>query len=95
MSLTLQDVEHIAALARLRLSEAEKARYLEQLSAILDYAADLQTVDTSGIPPTFSVLPPLSVLRSDEPKTGLTLDELLRNARGVEESQFKVPPILD
>ncbi len=57
MSLTLAEVEHIADLARLRLTEDEKARYRQQLSAILDYVAQLQALDTSGIPPTSSVLP--------------------------------------
>ena len=48
MSLTLAEVEHIAELARLSLTEEEKARYREQLSAILDYVARLQTLDTDG-----------------------------------------------
>lgn len=95
MPLTLEEVEHIAELARLRLSDEEKARYREQLSAILDYFAQLQALDTSQIPPTSSVLPPRSVLRPDEPRPGLTLDELLSNAPQVEGAQFRVPPVLD
>ncbi len=51
MTLTLAEVEHIAQLARLYLSEDEKKRFREQLSAILDYAARLQQVDTRNIPP--------------------------------------------
>ena len=50
MTLTLEEVEHIASLARLNLTEEEKARYREQLSAILDYAARLQRLDTAGNP---------------------------------------------
>ena len=95
MKLTLEEVEHIAELARLQLTEAEKSRYREQLSDILDYAARLQTLDTSGIPPTSSVLPERSVLRSDEPRPGLSLVELLRNAPAVDKNQFRVPPVLD
>jgi len=95
MPLTLEEVEHIANLARLKLTEEEKARYREQLSAILDYFAQLQSLDTSQIPPTSSVLPPRSVLRQDEPRPGLTLEELLRNAPQVEGAQFRVPPVLD
>jgi aspartyl-tRNA(Asn)/glutamyl-tRNA(Gln) amidotransferase subunit C len=57
VSLTIEQVEHIAELARLALTEAEKALYREQLSAILDYAAILQRIDTSAIPPTATVLP--------------------------------------
>jgi aspartyl-tRNA(Asn)/glutamyl-tRNA(Gln) amidotransferase subunit C len=95
MKLSLDEVEHIAELARLRLSEDEKARYREQLSEILDYAARLQAVDTSGISPTSSVLPARSVLRKDEPRPGLSLEEVLRNAPETEKGQFRVPPILE
>ena len=65
MSLTQAEVEHIAALARLRLTEAEKARFGQQLSAILEYMHRLRQVDTSAIEPTASVLPLRSVLRPD------------------------------
>ncbi len=95
MTLTIAEVEHIAALARLKLSEEEKARYTEQLSAILDYATRLQGLDTGGIPPTSSVLPPRSVLRPDEVTPGLTPSELLKNAPQAEQDQFRVPPVLD
>ena len=94
-SLTLQEVEHIAELARLDLSEAEKERYRAQLSAILEYAARLQALDTDGIPPTSSVLPPRTVLRRDEPQPGLTTEELLRNAPAAQDDQFRVPPVLE
>jgi aspartyl-tRNA(Asn)/glutamyl-tRNA(Gln) amidotransferase subunit C len=95
MILTLEEVEHIAELARLRLTEAEKERYREQLSAILDYAARLQDLDTAGIPPTSSVLPARSVLRPDEPRPGLSPEKLLRNAPEAKDNQFRVPLILD
>ncbi len=95
MALTLAEVEHIALLARLELTDEEKARYREQLSAILDYAARLQSVDTSGIAPTSSVLPPRTVLRPDQPQPGLTPKELLLNAPAVENGQFRVPPVLE
>lgn len=95
MTLTLEEVEHIAELARMRLTEVEKELYREQLSAILDYFAHLQTLDTADIPPTSSVLPAQSVLRPDEPKPGLSLEDLLRNAPDSEGGQFRVPPVLD
>jgi aspartyl-tRNA(Asn)/glutamyl-tRNA(Gln) amidotransferase subunit C len=95
MTLTLAEVEHIAYLARLRLTDEEKRRYSEQLSAILDYFAQLQTVDTSDILPTSSVLPPRSLLREDEPRPGLSREVLLSNAPDVEEGQFRVPPVLE
>jgi aspartyl-tRNA(Asn)/glutamyl-tRNA(Gln) amidotransferase subunit C len=94
MSLTLEEVRHIANLARLELGVEELERYRQQLSAILDYAASLQKLDTSGIPPTASVLPLCCVLRADEPAPGLTTDELLANAPHTEQRQFRVPPVL-
>jgi len=95
MILSKEEVERIANLARLQLSPAEKELYRKQLSQILDYAARLQTLDTTGIPPTSSVLPPRSVLRRDETRPSLAVQELLRNAQDVENSQFRVPPVLE
>ncbi len=95
MKLTLEEVEHIAELARLMLSDEEKARYGEQLSDILAYAVRLQTVDTSGISPTSSVLPARSILRPDEPRPGLSLQDALSNAPDTEKNQFRVPPVLE
>ena len=95
MSLTLAEVEHIAELARLKLTDEEKSRYREQLSAILDYAARLQSVDTAEIPPTSSVLPARSVLRADQSRPGLAPEVLLSNAPQIEENQFRVPPVLE
>jgi aspartyl-tRNA(Asn)/glutamyl-tRNA(Gln) amidotransferase subunit C len=95
MSLSLAEVEHIADLARLELSEKEKERYREQLSAILEYAVRLRELDTSGIPPTSSLLPEGNVLRSDLARPGLPLEVLLHNAPQVQDGQFRVPKILD
>ena len=95
MVLTLAEVEHIARLARLSLTEEEKELYREQLSAILDYANRLQSLDTTSIPPTSSVLPERSVLRPDRAKPGLPRDELLENAPDVEGGMFRVPPVLE
>jgi aspartyl-tRNA(Asn)/glutamyl-tRNA(Gln) amidotransferase subunit C len=95
MKLSLAEVEHIAALARLRLTEAEKALYREQLSTILAHVAQLGSLDTADIPPTSSVLSAQGVLRPDEPKSGLTSEQLLRGAPDVEVDQFRVPPVLE
>lgn len=95
MTLSLEEVEHIANLARLEITPAEKELYQQQLSAILNYAARLQTLDVSGIPPTASVLPSRSALRPDEPRPGLSLADLLANAPQAEKDQFRVPPVLE
>jgi len=95
MKLTIEQVEHIALLARLKLTSEEKERYSEQLSAILDYADSLKEVDTSDISPTSSVLSKLTVLRPDITNSGLTREDLLRNAPEQRDNQFKVPAVLE
>jgi aspartyl-tRNA(Asn)/glutamyl-tRNA(Gln) amidotransferase subunit C len=95
MSLTRKEVEHIADLARLDLSETEKQKYQEQLSAILDYAARLQQLDMSGIPPTSSVLPLHSTLREDVAAASLPRQETLANAPATKDDQFQVQPVFE
>jgi len=95
MSLTPEEVNHIALLARLDLTPQEREQYRIQLSSILEYIAMLQKLDTSHIPPTSSVLPPRSRLRRDEIKPSLVKEEVLRNAPDQDQGQFRVPPILE
>ncbi len=95
MTLTLEQVQHIARLARLQLSPEEIELYREQLSDILDYAARLQELDTTDIPPTASVLSGSRPLRTDASRPGLGLEALLQNAPQTEKDQFRVPPVLE
>lgn len=95
MSLTPEDVERIALLARLELTPEEKARFRVQLSSILDHVACLQKLNTDHILPTSSVLPPRSRLREDVQTPSLTLAQVLRNAADTHKNQFRVPPVLD
>jgi aspartyl-tRNA(Asn)/glutamyl-tRNA(Gln) amidotransferase subunit C len=95
MPLSLQEVERIASLARLELTDAQKARYREQLEAILDHIAKLRQLDTTDVPPTASVSVPSMPLRPDEPHQSLSPDELLKNAPEQERGQFKIPPVFD
>lgn len=95
MKLTLAEVEHIATLARLDLTVAEKEEYQQQLSAILEHVARLQELDTVGIPPTSSVLPVIGRLRADEPRDSLTVEAVLGNAPAQKKDQFRVPPVLE
>lgn len=95
VTLTLDDVEHIANLAKLELSEAEKQRFRTQLSAILEYAQSLQAVGTSDIPPTASVLPLRTVTRSDEVRPSLSREEALANAPDTANGCFRVLGILE
>jgi aspartyl-tRNA(Asn)/glutamyl-tRNA(Gln) amidotransferase subunit C len=95
VKLTLVEVEHIAELARLSLSDDEKALYQEQLSAILDHAERLQALDTSAIPPTATVLPLRSVMRADEPRDSMSREDVLANAPQVEANSFRVQAVMD
>ena len=86
MSLTRVQVQHIAELAKLKLSEDEINRMTQQLSAILDYAARLQELDTDAISPTASVAPLENVLRADVVAPSLARAEVLANAPDQDEN---------
>ena len=94
MSLSREEVEHIAKLARLALSDEEKTRFQKQLSAVLDYAAQLEELDTDAISPTATVLPLRSVMRADEAHPFPSREFILSNAPSVVENSFRVPPVL-
>jgi aspartyl/glutamyl-tRNA(Asn/Gln) amidotransferase, C subunit len=95
MSITLKDVEHVAALARLELSEQEKEQFLGQLNAILKYADKLSELNTDDVPPTSHVLPMTNVMREDELHESLPLDKVLLNAPDEEDGQIRVPAVLE
>jgi aspartyl-tRNA(Asn)/glutamyl-tRNA(Gln) amidotransferase subunit C len=95
MALSREEVLHIAELAKLHLDDSEIEAYAEQLSSILDYAQQLNQLDTDQIPPTASVIPQESVLAEDEPRPTLDRETLLRNAPDAEVGQFRVRAILD
>lgn len=95
MSLSLEEVEHIAKLARLELTDAEKSRYRVQLSAILEHVAQLQKLDTTSIQPMAGVFDLESPLRPDLARPGLTPDALLSSAAEKERAQFKIPPVFE
>jgi aspartyl-tRNA(Asn)/glutamyl-tRNA(Gln) amidotransferase subunit C len=95
MSLTIQEVEHIARLARLQLTDEQKERYRGQLSTILDHIAKLQELDTRDVPPTTSGSLTEMPLRTDEARPGLSTESLLANAPEKDGDQFKVPPVFE
>jgi aspartyl-tRNA(Asn)/glutamyl-tRNA(Gln) amidotransferase subunit C len=88
------DVEHVAKLARLALTEEEIVALTGELGAILDHAAQVSALDTEGVPPTAHPLPLVNVLRADEARPGLPRDEVLAAAPAVEDGRFLVPRIL-
>ncbi|AEF94580.1 Aspartyl/glutamyl-tRNA(Asn/Gln) amidotransferase subunit C [Desulfotomaculum nigrificans CO-1-SRB] len=89
-----KDVEHVALLGRLELSEEEKELYTQQLNKILEAARALQELDTADIPPTAHVLPIQNVFREDRVGQHMDPEKALANAPEREENFFKVPKIV-
>jgi aspartyl-tRNA(Asn)/glutamyl-tRNA(Gln) amidotransferase subunit C len=88
------DVHHLASLARLSLTPGEAAAFTRQLGDILDYAAQLRSVDTTDVPPMTQVLNPALEERADEPAPSLSTEDALRNAPETNTNLFRVPRVL-
>ncbi|MCR8846279.1 Asp-tRNA(Asn)/Glu-tRNA(Gln) amidotransferase subunit GatC [Paenibacillus sp. SC116] len=95
MSINLHDVEHVAKLARLLLTDEEKERYTDQLNAILKYADKLNELNTDDVQPTTHVLPIRNVMREDEVRPSLDRELVMKNAPEEEDGQFRVPAVLE
>ncbi len=95
MTLTIQDVEKIADLARLELTGAQKMAYLGQLSAILDYAEMLNELDIDDVLPTSSAVSLKNVMRDDKIKPSLSLNDVLFNAPQQANNQFRIQSVFD
>jgi aspartyl-tRNA(Asn)/glutamyl-tRNA(Gln) amidotransferase subunit C len=89
------DVEHVARLARLALTDEERERFREQLGVILEHAERVTEVAAEDVEPTAQPVPQTNVFRHDEPWESLTRDEALANAPEVEDGRFKVPRIIE
>jgi aspartyl-tRNA(Asn)/glutamyl-tRNA(Gln) amidotransferase subunit C len=94
MHLTIEEVEHVATLARLGLTPEELARMQEQLSSILDHIAALQEVETEAIPPTAQVIDLTNVMREDEVRPSLPRHAVLSNAPRQRDGFFEVDAVL-
>jgi len=90
-----EDVEHLARLSRLALSDAEIERMREQLSGILAYIDTLRALDTAGVEPTSHAVPVANVLRADDVRPCLAQDEALANAPDRRDALFRVPRIIE
>jgi aspartyl-tRNA(Asn)/glutamyl-tRNA(Gln) amidotransferase subunit C len=95
MKITREQVEHVAKLARLALSNEEKERFAAQLSQILTYVEKLNELDTSGVEPTSHVIPLSNVFREDRSRPSLPREKLLQNAPESEGGFFRVPKIIE
>ncbi|HEY7477981.1 MAG TPA: Asp-tRNA(Asn)/Glu-tRNA(Gln) amidotransferase subunit GatC [Actinomycetota bacterium] len=89
------DIDHVARLARLDLTDDEKVTLRAQLGAILEHAAKVGEVAADDVPPSASAIPRANVFRDDVPEPSLPVDEALRNAPDREGDRFRVPRIVE
>ena len=90
-----ETVRHIAKLARLKLSDQEEDTYTEQIGKILEYVAELQSVDTAGVQPAAHILPVSNIMRDDQVTSPQNQEMILKVAPDVENNFFRVPKIGD
>jgi aspartyl-tRNA(Asn)/glutamyl-tRNA(Gln) amidotransferase subunit C len=89
------DIEHVAKLARIALTDVEKEQLRTQLGLILEHAAKVGEVAADDVPPTASAIPRSNVLRPDVPEPGISQQAALANAPESEGGRFKVPRIAE
>ena len=95
MSLSREQVEHVARLARVGITEEDVDRFRHQLSDVLDYFERLREVDTENVPPTSHTLPLHNIMREDEPQAPFDADLILANAPDKEDDRIRVRAILE
>ena len=89
------DVDHVARLARLALTDEERERFGQQLVQILEHAERVREVAAEDVPPTAQPVPLSNVFRDDSPRRSLSQEEALAGAPEVEQGRFKVPRIIE
>src|SRR3989304_6121826 len=94
MPISREEVEHIAKLARLQLTDEEKKRFQVELGKILEYFDQLKKLDTEKVPPMTHAVPIENVLREDQVKPSLPAEEALQNAPEKKNSYFQVPKVV-
>jgi aspartyl-tRNA(Asn)/glutamyl-tRNA(Gln) amidotransferase subunit C len=90
-----EDVLKLARLARLHLTNTEIEQFREEISAILKYVEQLQTIDTEGLEPTYQVTGLKNVMREDEPGIMTDREEWLKNAPAIDGGHFKVKRMVE
>lgn len=95
MEITRAEVEKVAKLARLHVTEGEKDALAKQLSQILTHVEKLNEYDTTGIEPTSTVLGQVNVFREDRARPSLAIEQALANAPEREADGFRVPKIIE
>jgi aspartyl-tRNA(Asn)/glutamyl-tRNA(Gln) amidotransferase subunit C len=93
--ISLEEVRHVAQLARLALDEGELGAMQKQLDSILDSMATLEKLDTKGVEPTYHAVEMVCPLRDDSPRPSLHRDEVLRASAKTEAGAFAVPKVME
>ncbi len=94
MSVTIKEVERIAQLAKLHVSDAEKETFTHQFNDILKYMEQLNSVDTTNVEPLSQVVELQNVFRDDVVQPSISTEEALQNAPSATEEHFKVPKVI-
>jgi aspartyl-tRNA(Asn)/glutamyl-tRNA(Gln) amidotransferase subunit C len=94
MAISRKEVEQVAVLARLRLSDDELDRMTVQLGRILDYMQQLAELDTADVEPMAHALDLVNVLAEDEPRPSFPRDQMLQNAPSRDSECYRVPAAL-
>ena len=93
--ISLEDVDHVARLARLQLSAADKERMRGELDGILSYIDKLRALDTRDVEPTSHAVPVTNVMRDDVERPSLPQEDMLANAPDRHRDMFRVPKIIE
>ncbi|ABS20660.1 Asp-tRNA(Asn)/Glu-tRNA(Gln) amidotransferase subunit GatC [Bacillus cytotoxicus] len=93
--ISVENVKHVAHLARLAITDQEAEKFQKQLDAIVTFAEQLNELDTTNVKPTTHVLTMRNVMREDVPEQGLPVEEVLKNAPDHKENQIRVPAVLE
>ena len=95
MAITIKDVEHVALLARLHLTEDEKEALTKDLANILNYVEKINQLDTAKVEPTSHILPIRNITREDKVIPSPGQEVMLKNAPDQENGFFRVPPVIE
>ncbi|TWJ51779.1 Aspartyl/glutamyl-tRNA(Asn/Gln) amidotransferase subunit C [Bacillus licheniformis] len=93
--ISIEEVKHVAHLARLAITDEEAAMFTEQLDSIISFAEELNEVDTENVKPTTHVLQMKNIMREDVPDKGLSVEDVVKNAPDHKDGYIRVPSILD
>ncbi|PFW90001.1 Asp-tRNA(Asn)/Glu-tRNA(Gln) amidotransferase GatCAB subunit C [Bacillus pseudomycoides] len=93
--ISVENVKHVAHLARLAITDQEAEKFQKQLDAIVTFAEQLNELDTTSVKPTTHVLDMKNIMREDVPEKGLPVEEVLKNAPDHKDNQIRVPAVLE